>query len=83
MIRSNQLDSQTTSRHWKSLYRAAIFERNKIAILERILEAERAVLARGQELLHGGGSREERNALDNALLALRAYRSAVQRTEAA
>jgi hypothetical protein len=69
--------------HWKSLYRAAIFERNKSAIPERISEAERAVLARARELLCGGGPREERNALDNALHALRAYRSAVQRTEAA
>lgn len=30
--------------HWKTLYRAAIFERNRAAILARILEAELAVL---------------------------------------
>jgi hypothetical protein len=69
--------------HWKSLYRAAIFERNRSAIPGRILEAERAVLARARGLLCGGGSREERNALDNALHALRAYRTAWERSEAA
>jgi hypothetical protein len=69
--------------HWKSLYRAAIFERNRSAIPERIFEAERAVLARARELLLGGGSREERNALNNALHALRAFRTAWERSEAA
>jgi len=68
--------------HWKSLYRAAIFERNRSAIPGRILEAERAVLARARELLQGG-SREERDAIDNALHALRAYRTAWKRNEAA
>ena len=60
--------------HWNTLYRAAIFERNRNAICERILETERAVLGRARELLCGGGSREERDAVDNALHALRAYR---------
>ena len=69
--------------HWKSLYRAAIFEKDRRVIRERIAEAERAVRARGRELLYGGGSREERNALDHALHALRALRSAWERTRAA
>jgi hypothetical protein len=68
--------------HWKSLYRAAIFERDRSAIPERISEAERAVLGRARELLCGG-SREERDALNNALHALRAYRTAWERSEAA
>ena len=69
--------------HWKTLYRAAIFERNRAAILARILEAELAVLGRARELLCGGGSREERDALNNALYALRAYKAARERNEAA
>ena len=69
--------------HWKRLYRAAIFERQRSAISERILEAEQAVLGRARELLRSGGSREERDALDNALHALRAYRAACQRNQAA
>ncbi len=70
-------------KHWKSLYRAAIFETNRSAIPERILEAEKAVLGRARELLQGGGSREERDALDNALHALRVYRAARERKQAA
>jgi hypothetical protein len=69
--------------HWKTLYRAAIFERNRNAIRERILEVERAVLGRARELLCGGGSREEQDALGNALHALRAYRAARERNETA
>ena len=37
--------------HWKTLYLAAIFERNRTAILERILEAERALW-----VVHGNSS---------------------------
>ena len=69
--------------HWKSLYRVAIFEKDRRLIPERIAEAERAVRARGRELLYGGGSREERNALDHALHALRALRSASETPRAA
>ncbi len=72
-----------SQKHWKSLYRAAIFERNRSAIPEGIVEAEQAVLSRARELLQGGGSREERDALDNALHALRAYRAARERKQAA
>ena len=69
--------------HWKALYRAAICERNRNAIPGRISEAERAILAGGRELLRKPGSREERNALDNALHALRAFRAVCKRNEAA
>jgi hypothetical protein len=65
---------------WRSLYLAAIYEKNGSAVPERISEAERAVVARGRELFYRGGSREERNALDGALHALHAFRTAWQRT---
>ena len=68
---------------WKSLYRDAILENNKSVIPQKIAQAERAVLARGRELFYNGGTREERNALDHALHALRALRSACEHTDAA
>jgi hypothetical protein len=67
---------------WKSLYRAAILETNKNAIPQKVSEAELAVLARGRELFHGGGTSEEKESLEDALYALRAFRSAWEHTEA-
>ncbi len=61
---------------WKSLYRAAILETNQSAVPQRVSEAEEAVLARGREIFYGHGSPEEEEALEDALYALRAYRTA-------
>ena len=69
-------------RDWKTLYRAAILERNNNAVPRRVSEAEMAVLARGRQLCHEG-TLEEREALEDALYALRAFRSAWEHTEAA
>ena len=66
---------------WKSLYRAAILETNKSAIRERISEAESAVLARGRELFYSEATLEEREALEDALYALRALKSACEHGE--
>lgn len=68
---------------WKSLYRAAILETNKNVIQQKVSEAERAVLARGRELFYTGGSSEEQESLEDALYALRAFRSACELEEAA
>jgi hypothetical protein len=68
---------------WKVLYRVAIFETNRSAVLERVLEAERAVLARGRELFYGDGTPEEKEDLEDALYALRAFRTAYEHTESA
>jgi len=68
---------------WKALYRAAIFETNSNAVMERVSEAERAVLARGRELFYGHGTLEEKEDLEDALYALRAFRTACQHIEAA
>lgn len=62
---------------WKSLYRAAILETNKNVIQQKVSEAETAVLAGGRELFYTGGTREEQEALEDALHALRAFRSGV------
>lgn len=68
---------------WKALYRAAIFEQDASAIPARVSEAERAVLTRGRELFGTHGTLEEKEALEDALYALRAFRSARAHTEAA
>jgi len=68
---------------WKTLYRAAILERNRTVIPQKVSEAERAALARGRELFYGEGTPEEKEALEDALYALRAFRDAWEHTEAA
>jgi hypothetical protein len=68
---------------WRSLYRAAILETNTSVIPQKVSEAEQAVLARGRELFYGAGTIEEKEALADALYALRAFRSAWEHTEAA
>ena len=68
---------------WKTLYRAAILESNKTVIPQKVSIAETAVLARGRELFYSEGTPEEREALEDALYALRAFRTAWEHTEAA
>ena len=71
------------ARDWKALYRAAIHETDKNVLHQRISEAEKAVLSRGRELLYEPGVVEEREQLEDALYALRAYRSASAQLEKA
>lgn len=68
---------------WKTLYRAAILETNRSVIPQRVLKAEQAVLARGRELFYDGGTHDEQESLEDALYALRAYKTAWEHTEAA
>lgn len=68
---------------WKTLYRVAILETNNSVIPQKVLEAEVAVLARERELLRSEGTSEEREDLEDALYALRAFRGALEHTEAA
>ena len=68
---------------WKTLYRAAILETNKSIISKRVYEAEEAVLARGREIFYGNNEAEEKEALEDALYALRAYKTALHYAEAA
>ena len=67
----------------KTLYRAAILETNKSIISKRVYDAEEAVLARGREVFYGNCDPEEKEALEDALYALRAYKTAWQHAEAA
>jgi hypothetical protein len=79
----NQLTPPSPDRSWKDLYRAAIFERDTTAIPHRVSAAEQAVLTRGRELFGQHGTLEEKEALEDALYALRAFRNAWEHTEAA
>ena len=65
---------------WKVLYRAAIIERDKSVIRQKVSEAETAVRSRSQELFYGGTS-EEKELLADALYTLRAYRTAWEHAE--
>ena len=68
---------------WRTLYRAAILETNKSALPQRVSEAEEAVIGRGREISYADGTPEEREALEDALYTLRAFRSAWEHAEAA
>lgn len=68
---------------WRTLYRAAILENNKELLPQRVSEAEEAATARRREIFYADGTLEEREALEDALYALRDFRSAWPHTEAA
>lgn len=72
-----------THTDWKTLYRAAILETNRTVIPRRVTEAEAAVVARARELFYSPVTAEENEALEDALYALRAFRTAWEHTEAA
>jgi hypothetical protein len=76
------------NRNWRTLYRAAILETNKSVLPQRVSEAELAVRARGREIFYGEGTpgegnrtSEEKEALEDALYALRAFKTAWEHTE--
>ena len=67
---------------WRALYRAAILETDKTIIPQKVSEAETAVLARGREIFYGPGTVDEKEALEDALYALRAFRNSLDHAEA-
>jgi hypothetical protein len=68
------------SSSWRELYKAALFETNKDKVPDRIAEAERAIVARAREIFGSPvDTIEEDEALDDALYALRALQSCLQR----
>lgn len=71
---------------WRLLYRAAISETNNYEIANRISEAEEAILERMRELFRETGAEAggEREAMNDALSALKAWKSTLAtRTHAA
>ena len=69
--------------NWRFLYTAAILETDKAVLPQRVSEAEAAVTARRREIFCADGSPEEKEALEDALYALHAFRTAWQHSEAA
>ena len=69
-----------TSKCWRELYKAALFETDKTKSRERIAQAELALSARARELFHiENGQFEERQAVDTAIYSLYALRRAALR----
>lgn len=65
-----------SSRAWRDLYKAALFEVDKTRIPDRIAQAEEALVVRARELFHMAGDNiEEEQALDDTMYALHALRS--------
>jgi G:T/U-mismatch repair DNA glycosylase len=67
------------NRYWRELYKAVLAEFGKSELLERIAEAEKAVVLRARELFQAAGDNgEETEALDDVMYALHALRSRVE-----
>jgi hypothetical protein len=66
-------------RVWAQFYKAALFELDANKVSHRIAEAETALVARARELFHSAGDDiEEEQAVDDAMCALHALRSALK-----
>ena len=64
---------------WRESYRAALYERDRTRLASRISEAEKALILRGRELFLSKRDDEgEREAIDKALYALRAFRNCLK-----
>jgi hypothetical protein len=64
------------SRYWRALYKAALSEIGRSKLPERVTEAEKAVVLRARELFQAADDNgEEKEALEDAMYALRALRS--------
>lgn len=75
----NQATGPTMLKSWRELYTAALFETDKDRIPKRIVDAEKAIVARARELFAAGSDTiEEDQALDDALYALRALQNCVE-----
>lgn len=74
-------DSQSPHpREWRVLFRTAIFETNDHEMVKKISDAEEAIANRMHELFGKTGPdvEEEREALDDATYALRAWKIAAR-----
>jgi hypothetical protein len=79
VLMTHSIGPALSSRNWKELYTAALFENDNGRVPERIAEAERAIIDRARELFSAGcDTIEEDQALEDALYALRALQSCLQ-----
>ena len=66
-------------RVWAQFYKAALFELDANKVPDRIAEAETALVTRAHELFQSAGDNiEEEQAVDDAMYALHALRSALK-----
>jgi hypothetical protein len=66
-------------RVWAQFYKAALFELDANKVSDRIAEAETALVIRARELFDSAGDNiEEEQAVDDAMYALHALRSALK-----
>jgi hypothetical protein len=83
-MNSSATASSPSLSSWRELYKAALFEKNREKLPDRIAEAEKAIVARARELFASSADTiEEDQALDDALYALRALQSCLTRQTAA
>jgi len=80
---NSQPSKPSPQANWRVLYRAAIFEKDKSIVPLRVSQAETAVRARVRELFYQPGTREEKDQLEDALYALRAFRTSWEHLDAA
>ena len=78
-----KVDFDSTHKAWKLLYLAAIGERDKTVLAKRISDAQHAIFLREREIFYAGTTLEEKEALEEALYALRALESAREHSESA
>lgn len=75
------LDFDPTNKDWKLLYLAAIEEKDKRVLAKRICDAQHAIFVREREIFYTGTTLEEKEALEDALYALRALQSAREHSD--
>lgn len=61
-------------RSWRDLYVAALFEKDRTKLPQRIMEARAAIADRRRKLFASGNDARERQVLDNALFSLGALK---------
>jgi hypothetical protein len=71
--------SSLSNRVWPRFYKAALFESDANIVSDRIAEAQAALVTRAREVFHAEGDNiEEEHAVDDAMYAMHALRSALK-----
>jgi hypothetical protein len=78
-LRGQSTVQRECKRVWPQVYKAALFEVDASKVPGRIAEAETALVTRARELFQSAGDNiEEEQAVDDAMYALHALRSALK-----
>lgn len=79
VIMNTGISGSPYRRVWPRFYKAALFELDANKASDRITEAETALVKRAREMFYSaGGNIEEEQAVDDAMYALHALRSALK-----